>query len=111
MSELPGRELTSSDVQQQLELAKSELKLALMFAKVSSTAYSMGRLQHASDARSKAEAVRTRALAQLIRAIAARDAGVEAIESILGELQKALAGLPSSSEPYFWVRLSTRSAR
>ena len=95
------------DAQQQFELAKKELQLALMFAKVSSSAYSQGKLQHAWDARSKAEAVRARALAQLVDAVAAGD---KAIDTILGEVQDALASLPSGSEPNVWRRPAIRRA-
>jgi hypothetical protein len=87
----------------QFELAKNELKLALTFAQVSSAAFAVGKLQHASDARCKAEAVRARALAHLIEA-AAGGGGDEVIQSMLGEVQTALARLPSSNEPYFWMR-------
>jgi len=93
------------DAQQQFELAKKDLQLALMFAKVSSSAYSQGKLQHAWDARSKAEAVRARAVAQLVGAVAAAD---EAIDTMLGEVQDALATLPAGSESYFWTRTATR---
>jgi hypothetical protein len=95
----------SPNMQQEVELAKNELKLALMFAKVSSAAYSMGRLQHASDARSKAEAVRSRAVAQLTGAVAIGDV---AVGSMLDEVQEALACLPSSSDPHFWARFTLR---
>src|SRR6266849_3227959 len=95
----------SPNIQQEVELAKNELKLALMFAKVSSAAYSMGRLQHASDARSKAEAVRSRAVAQLTGAVAIGDI---VVGSMLDEVQEALACLPSSSEPHFWTRCTLR---
>ena len=95
----------SPNIQQEVELAKTELRLALMFAKVSSAAYSTGRLQHASDARSKAEAVRSRAVAQLTGAVAIGDV---AVGSMLDEVQEALACLPSSSEPYFWTRFTVR---
>ena len=96
---------SSPNSRREVELAKNELKLALMFAKVSSAAYSMGRLQHASDARSKAEAVRSRAVAQLTGGIAVADV---AVESMLDEVQEALACLPSSNEPHFWTRLTAR---
>jgi hypothetical protein len=96
---------SSPDAQQQFELAKKELQLALMFAKVSSSAYSQGKLQHAWDARSKAEAVRARAVAQLVGAVAASD---EALDAMLGEVQDALATVPSGSEPYFWTRPAFR---
>ncbi len=96
---------SSPDATQQFELAKKELQLALMFAKVSSSAYSQGKLQHAWDARSKAEAVRARAVAQLVGAVAAGD---EAIDTMLGEVQDALASLPTGSESYLWTRAVIR---
>jgi hypothetical protein len=96
---------SSPDAQHQFELAKKELQLALMFAKVSCSAYSQGKLQHAWDARSKAEAVRARAVAQLVGAVAAGD---EAIDTMLGEVQDALATLPSGNEPYLWTRRAIR---
>jgi hypothetical protein len=95
----------SSDARQQFDLAKKELQLALMFAKVSSAAYSQGKLQHAWDARSKAEAVRARAVAQLVGAVAAGD---EAIDTMLGEVQDALATLLSGTEPYLRARPAVR---
>ena len=96
---------SSPDARHQFELAKKELQLALMFAKVSSSAYSQGKLQHAWDARSKAEAVRARALAQLVGAVAAGD---EAIDTMLGDVQDALASLPAGSESYLWTRAGIR---
>jgi len=99
----------SPDVQREFELARSELKLALTFAKVSSAKFAMGKLQHASDARCKAEAVRARAMAHLIEAAAGGE-GDDAIESMLGEVQEALARLPSSNEPYFWMQRAMRSS-
>ena len=96
---------SSPDARHQFELAKKELQLALMFAKVSSSAYSQGKLQHAWDARSKAEAVRARAVAQLVGAVAAGD---EAIDTMLGEVQDALASLPTGSESYLWTRAAIR---
>jgi hypothetical protein len=96
---------SSPDAKLQFELAKKELQLALMFAQVSSSAYSQGKLQHAWDARSKAEAVRARAVAQLVGAVAAGD---EAIDTMLGEVQDALATLPSGTEPYRWTRQAVR---
>jgi hypothetical protein len=96
---------SSPDARQQFELAKKELQLALMFAKVSSSAYSQVKLQHAWDARSKAEAVRARAVAQLVGAVAAGD---EAIDTMLGEVQDALATLPSGTEPYLRARPAVR---
>jgi hypothetical protein len=102
MSDLPRRE-PAAEMRRQLELAKYELDLALMFAKASSNAYVMGKLQHASDTRAKAEAARARAMAQLIAAASGSE-GEEAIQSMLGDVQNALDRLPSSNEPYFWMR-------
>lgn len=42
--------------EERLELAASELKVALLFANLSLAAYSTGRLQQATDARSKLSA-------------------------------------------------------
>lgn len=95
----------SREALRQFELAKNELQLALMFAKVSSAAYSQGKLQHAWDARSKAEAVHARAVEQLVGAVSTED---KVIESMLGELRTALAGLPSSTEQHLWSRPAAR---
>jgi hypothetical protein len=84
-----------------IESAKYELKLALTFAKISSTAYQGGNLKHAADARSKAEAVRQRAIADLAAASIVDEQGVQ---SMLGELQTALASLPSQFDVNFRVR-------
>ena len=96
---------SSPDAERQFELAKKELQLALMFAKVSSSAYSQGKLQHAWDARSKAEAVRARAVAQLVGAVAAEN---EAIDTMLGEVQDALATLPPGNQAHLWTRPTIR---
>lgn len=93
------------EAMRQFELAKHELRLALMFAKVSSAAYSQGKLQHAWDARSKAEAVHARAVEQLIGAVSTEN---KAIESMLGQVKEALDDLPSPAEPYLWTRPSLR---
>jgi len=87
-----------------LKSVESELKLALTFVKISSTAYSMGRLQHATDARSKADAVRARAVAQFIESSPENAEGAKSIHSMLGEVQVALARLPSSREVSLKVR-------
>lgn len=50
---------------QELELAQSELKVALMFADYSSAAFSRGSLKHAIDAKSKAQSLCVRATARL----------------------------------------------
>jgi hypothetical protein len=95
----------SPEALRQFELAKKELQLALMFAKVSSNAYSQGRLQHAWDARSKAEAVHARAVAQLLGAVSSED---KVIESMLGEVRDALADLPSPAERNLWTQPTSR---
>jgi hypothetical protein len=95
----------SPEALRQFELAKHELRLALMFAKVSSTAYAQGKLQHAWDARSKAEAVHARAVAQLVGAVSSEN---KAIESMLDQVQEALDDLPSPAEPYLWTRSANR---
>jgi hypothetical protein len=99
MTQLPPRDSDSG--QPSLQLVEDELELALTFVEISSTAYSMGRLQHAADARSKAEAVRARAVAQLPESTAA---GEDSIQVMLSEVQNALARLPSSSEFGRWVK-------
>ena len=97
-----------SDALLSFEMAKKELRLALMFAKVSSSAFSQGKLQHAWDARSKAEAVRARAVAQLVDAVAAND---KALDSMLMEVQDALAAVPSGTGSRSWVQsLQRRTA-
>ena len=101
--QLPPREVDEMVYQERLELAASELKLALLFANLSSAAYSTGRLQHATDARSKAEHVCSRAAGRLAAPeIAAPDA--DGVRLILGEVQGALARLPTSGE-FFKVRV------
>jgi hypothetical protein len=95
--QLPRREADDLFHEQRLELAESELRVALLFANLSSAAYSTGRLQHATDARSKAEHACTKAAARLAAPeIAAPDA--DGVRLILDEVQGALARLPTSGE-------------
>src|SRR5206468_1861492 len=64
-------QLRDHDAGRQQELIESmqgELDVALTFAKVSSVAFGRGKLQRAIDARSRAEAVQTRAFAELVEA-------------------------------------------
>jgi hypothetical protein len=96
--------MTQLPPEQTLKSVENELKLALTFAKISSTAYSIGKLQHASDARSKAEAVRARAVAQLMESLAVEEDTAASIQHVLNDLQSALASLPSSVYPEFRVR-------
>jgi hypothetical protein len=104
MQDLPQQEPAFKTREQALDLVENELKLALTFLKVSSTAYSVGKLQHATDARSKAEAVRERAVAQLIESSATDSEHAASVQSILGEVQYALSRLPASFELNFRVR-------
>lgn len=81
-----------ADAAQQLELAERELKAALIFAKFSSTSYSTGNLQRATDARSKATAV----CASAARRLAAPEmiqVSRDSVKLIWAEVQNALAGL------------------
>lgn len=104
MTQLPPEQPAFIAGKQTLKSVENELKLALTFVKISSTAYSMGKLQHASDARSKAEAVRARAVAQLMESLAVEEQTAASIQSMLNEIQNALASLPSSVYPALRVR-------
>jgi hypothetical protein len=101
--QLPPKEVVGLLYEERLELAERELNVALLFANLSSAAYSTGRLQHATDARSKAEHACTRAAARLAAPeIAAPDA--HCIRLMLDEVQGALARLPASDEFKVCVR-------
>lgn len=90
----PGtEELDSESSLQELELAERELKAALVFADFSSKSYSLGRLQHAADARSKAKAVCARAAQRL--APETIEDGADSVRLILNEVENALAHLPA----------------
>jgi hypothetical protein len=100
--QLPSREVDELVYEERLELAASELKVALLFANLSSAAYSTGRLQHATDARSKALRACDRAATRLAAPeIAAPEA--DGVRSMLDEVKGALARLPTSGE--FTVRV------
>jgi len=94
MNSTPTEELDAQAPQEQLELAKRELKAALIFAKFSSTAYSLGRLQHATDARSKAKAACDSA-AQRLATRQLMEVGLSSVKSIWDEVQSVLAALPA----------------
>jgi hypothetical protein len=95
--QLPPREEDAFLYEERLDLAESELKVALFFANLSSAAYSTGRLQHATDARSKAVHACTKGAARLAPPeIMAPDA--KSVRLILNEVQSALARLPNSGE-------------
>jgi len=100
--QLSPKEVDDLFPEERLELAESELKVALLFANLSSAAYSTGRLQHATDARCKAEHACTRAAARLAAPeISAPDAG--GVRLMLDQVQGALARLPTPGE--FRVRV------
>lgn len=90
----PGTdELQSESSLQELELAECELKAALVFAKFSSKSYSLGKLQHATDAHSKAKAVCARAAKRLATPETV-EVGANSVRLILTEVENALAHLP-----------------
>ena len=77
---------------EQLRLAQNELESAMFFADLSLIAYSTGKLQHATDARSKAEILCVKATQRLTASAINRP---DFVESTLGEVQKALGqGFP-----------------
>ena len=87
-----------------IESMQGELEIALTFAKVSSIAYGKGKLQRAIDARSRAEAVQTRAIAELIESSSPDSDATHTVRCKLAEVRHALARLPSSGEPLRRVR-------
>jgi hypothetical protein len=94
----PGTEESVSESSlKELELAERELKAALIFAKFSSTSYSLGKLQHATDARSKAKAVCARA-AKRLATPEIIEVGSDSVRLILSEVENALAHLPARIE-------------
>ena len=87
-----------------IEAMQGELDVALTFAKVSSVAYGRGKLQRAIDARSRAEAVQSRAIAELVEATSSDPEASHTVRSKLAQVRHALAHLPSSTEPLRRVR-------
>ena len=85
--------------QELIESMQGELDVALTFAKVSSVAFGKGKLQRAIDARSRAEAVQTRAFAELVDAASSDPEASHIVRRKLAEVRHALAHLPSSGEP------------
>ncbi len=77
---------------------QSELELALTFVNVSSIAYGRGKLQRAIDAHSRAEALYSRAIAELIESATPDPEASHSVQSKLDQVRHALAHLPSSSE-------------
>jgi hypothetical protein len=89
------------------ELTKSlkiELELALMFVQVSSSAYGKGKLQQAMDARSRAEAVQTRAITDFIESSTPDAEAADSLRSMLAEVRHALSRLPFPDEAYSRAR-------
>jgi len=84
--------------QEMINSMQGELDLALTFVEVSSTAYGRGKLQRAIDARSRAEAVETRAIVELIESAAPDPEASHSIRSKLAEVRQALEHLSASSE-------------
>jgi len=92
MNNLSTDELDATAPEQQLEIAESELKAALIFARFSSSSYTVGNLQHAADARSKANMACARA-AQRLAAPEIIQVSTDSVKLILNEVQTALADL------------------
>ena len=104
MDNLCTDERDAEPLQQELELAESELKAALIFARFSSSSYSTGNLQRATDARSKAKAACARA-AQRLAAPEMIEVSPDSVKLIWNEVQTALASLPKPKE--FTPRVQT----
>ena len=82
--------------QELLDSMQSELELALTFVTVSSIAYGRGNLQRALDAHSRAEALHTRAIAELIESVTPDPEASQFVRAKLEQVRHALAHLPSS---------------
>jgi|SRR5579864_8498064 len=89
--ENPGTDQLEAEPSQ-LELAESELEAALIFARFSSSSYSTGNLQRATDARSKAKAVCARA-ARRLQTPEMIQTGPDSVKLIWNAVQHALADL------------------
>jgi len=101
MTEQSSSKPSANTDEQNLEFVEQDLKLAMMFARISSTAYSNGNLLHGGDARSKAKAAHDRAVAQLIESIS--DPQNASLQSMLKEVQSALSSLPASGYLKTWA--------
>lgn len=91
------RDNTAARRQEIIRSLEGELQIALTFAQVSSNAYKRGKLQHAIDARSRAEAAQSRAIADLIES-SVPDPG--AARSMLANVRHALTRLPPAEDPF-----------
>jgi hypothetical protein len=103
MIESPSKQPVLADAKQMLDVVENDLRLAMTFTKISSAAYSAGRLQHASDARSKAQAAHARAVAQweVCSAVSLQDAA--SVQVMLNEVRNALGSLPASEHQAVWM--------
>jgi hypothetical protein len=88
MTEYTPGESAFGGYQEQLELAEGALESALFFAGFSLTAYSTGKLQHATDARSKAEILYAMAATRLTASVM-----WDSVEPPLDKVRIALARL------------------
>ena len=82
------------DYVERLGLAENRLMVASTLARFASKAYSRGKLQRATDARSKAETCVK--VAHGLIASEIDEPGASAVKSMLREVQAALARLPAS---------------
>ena len=103
MTELPSKQPAVSAGKQMLDVVENDLKLALTFIKISSAAYAAGRLQHASDARSKAQAAHARAVAEWKACSAVNIQDAASVQLMLNEVQTALSNLPASPHQAVWM--------
>jgi hypothetical protein len=103
MTELPSEQRPMSAGTHLLDFVESDLKLAMTFIKISVAAYSVGRLQHASDARSKAQAAHARAAAQWKASPAVNIQNAAFVQRMLNEVQDALSNLPASEHQAVWM--------
>jgi hypothetical protein len=103
MTELPSKQPPVSAAKMILDVVENDLKLAMTFTKISSAAYSAGRLQHASDAHSKAQAAHARAVAEWKASSAVNIQEAASVQLMLNEVQAALSSLPASAHQAMWM--------
>jgi hypothetical protein len=103
MTELPRKQPVQSAGKQMVDFVENDLKLAMTFIKISSAAYSAGKLQHASDARSKAQAAHARAVAQWKAFSAVNIQEAASMQLMLNDVQGALSALPASAHQAVWM--------
>lgn len=103
MTELPSKQQALNAGKQILDQVENDLKLALTFIKISSVAYASGRLQHASDAYSKAQAAHARAVAEWKAFSATNIQDTASLQRMLHEVQNALSNLPACAHQAVWM--------